>query len=442
MLYFTQTSEIENRSSPGMAGVVRPVPCLPKWSNDEQNNIAVPSGAVHPTSGLMNLSRSTSEPPGLAPADNGHVSLRANTVPPALEASATDSRVACDTRTVVGSDTVARRDAFDGSGKHLTRSLVEVSQCNGDVFSDLNSRQTATANQRDSGRGEQIAVGKRLGDDATSWNVAPPVANQSLQQSSAFSMTALDSVALSNHGAGISPSNITIGGGVWRRVQRRDDNVSSVPAVPQVAEKSLPNAAADLFGQQPDATILKPKVTDIKSADALHCSGSFAASPASVNATHYGGDATVRYLSNSTSSLSGRIQVPPAAADVTERKVDVTCNGVDDNNALTSAYNVSSELINNNVVTPHHVREDIPDSELIDYSDDGGESLIDSSVANVADHVRIFVALFDYDPYTMSPNPDAMDVELPFREGQIIQVSQPTTQPQYRGHLFLVWTAV
>ncbi|XP_055358169.1 peripheral-type benzodiazepine receptor-associated protein 1 isoform X4 [Betta splendens] len=36
--------------------------------------------------------------------------------------------------------------------------------------------------------------------------------------------------------------------------------------------------------------------------------------------------------------------------------------------------------------------------------------------------VRIFVALFPYDPATMSPNPDAMEEELPFTEGQIIKV--------------------
>lgn len=35
---------------------------------------------------------------------------------------------------------------------------------------------------------------------------------------------------------------------------------------------------------------------------------------------------------------------------------------------------------------------------------------------------RIFVALFDYDPSSMSPNPDAADEELPFKEGQIIKV--------------------
>ncbi|XP_041949411.1 peripheral-type benzodiazepine receptor-associated protein 1 [Alosa sapidissima] len=36
--------------------------------------------------------------------------------------------------------------------------------------------------------------------------------------------------------------------------------------------------------------------------------------------------------------------------------------------------------------------------------------------------VRVFVALFPYDPVSMSPNPDAVEEELPFREGQIIKV--------------------
>ena len=35
---------------------------------------------------------------------------------------------------------------------------------------------------------------------------------------------------------------------------------------------------------------------------------------------------------------------------------------------------------------------------------------------------RWFVALFDYDPITMSPNPDACDEELPFSEGDTIKV--------------------
>ncbi|XP_037076766.1 LOW QUALITY PROTEIN: RIMS-binding protein 2-like [Pollicipes pollicipes] len=38
------------------------------------------------------------------------------------------------------------------------------------------------------------------------------------------------------------------------------------------------------------------------------------------------------------------------------------------------------------------------------------------------ERMRIFVALFDYDPPTMSPNPDACEDELPFREGQLIKI--------------------
>lgn len=33
------------------------------------------------------------------------------------------------------------------------------------------------------------------------------------------------------------------------------------------------------------------------------------------------------------------------------------------------------------------------------------------------------MALFDYDPVSMSPNPDAGEEELPFREGQILKVT-------------------
>ncbi|XP_061658634.1 peripheral-type benzodiazepine receptor-associated protein 1 isoform X3 [Syngnathoides biaculeatus] len=48
--------------------------------------------------------------------------------------------------------------------------------------------------------------------------------------------------------------------------------------------------------------------------------------------------------------------------------------------------------------------------------------------------VRIFVALFPYDPATMSPNPDAAEEELPFREGQIIIVcGDKDSDGFYRG---------
>ncbi|KAM6340339.1 RIMS-binding protein 2 isoform 3-T3 [Alca torda] len=48
------------------------------------------------------------------------------------------------------------------------------------------------------------------------------------------------------------------------------------------------------------------------------------------------------------------------------------------------------------------------------------ESETDPGTEDVS--TRIFVALFDYDPLTMSPNPDAAEEELPFKEGQIIKV--------------------
>lgn len=46
--------------------------------------------------------------------------------------------------------------------------------------------------------------------------------------------------------------------------------------------------------------------------------------------------------------------------------------------------------------------------------------------------IRWFVALFDYDPTTMSPNPDACDEELPFLEGDSIKVS--SIKFQLRGN--------
>ncbi|ESP00972.1 hypothetical protein LOTGIDRAFT_85300, partial [Lottia gigantea] len=48
--------------------------------------------------------------------------------------------------------------------------------------------------------------------------------------------------------------------------------------------------------------------------------------------------------------------------------------------------------------------------------------------------VRLFVALFDYDPSIMSPNVDFIDEELPFREGQIIKIyGEKDADGFYRG---------
>ncbi|XP_060911853.1 RIMS-binding protein 2-like isoform X7 [Labrus mixtus] len=47
---------------------------------------------------------------------------------------------------------------------------------------------------------------------------------------------------------------------------------------------------------------------------------------------------------------------------------------------------------------------------------------VDSTKTKADSDIRIFVALFPYNPSTMSPNPDAAEEELPFTEGQIIKV--------------------
>lgn len=47
---------------------------------------------------------------------------------------------------------------------------------------------------------------------------------------------------------------------------------------------------------------------------------------------------------------------------------------------------------------------------------------VESSKMKGDGDTRIFVALFPYDPASMSPNPDAAEEELPFSEGQIIKV--------------------
>ena len=60
-----------------------------------------------------------------------------------------------------------------------------------------------------------------------------------------------------------------------------------------------------------------------------------------------------------------------------------------------------------------------------DYEEGGDVDSISGEINPPIDdnRIRLFVALFDYDPETMSPNVDSLDEELPFREGQIIKVS-------------------
>lgn len=49
------------------------------------------------------------------------------------------------------------------------------------------------------------------------------------------------------------------------------------------------------------------------------------------------------------------------------------------------------------------------------------------------------MALFDYDPVSMSPNPDAGEEELPFREGQILKVTNsPSLSSQHLVFSYLL----
>lgn len=60
----------------------------------------------------------------------------------------------------------------------------------------------------------------------------------------------------------------------------------------------------------------------------------------------------------------------------------------------------------------------------------GCRSLDDYDESEPEELTRVFVALFDYDPMSMSPNPDAADEELPFKEGQIIKVLESSLDAQ------------
>jgi hypothetical protein len=46
--------------------------------------------------------------------------------------------------------------------------------------------------------------------------------------------------------------------------------------------------------------------------------------------------------------------------------------------------------------------------------------------------VRWFVALYDYNPTTMSPNPDACEEELPFSENDTIKVLKEIIHGKYQ----------
>lgn len=70
-----------------------------------------------------------------------------------------------------------------------------------------------------------------------------------------------------------------------------------------------------------------------------------------------------------------------------------------------------------------HVAGFLP-SPVSPLEDVGDTDSISGEISTTVDAnaVRLFIALFDYDPVTMSPNVDSIDEELPFREGQILKV--------------------
>ena len=72
--------------------------------------------------------------------------------------------------------------------------------------------------------------------------------------------------------------------------------------------------------------------------------------------------------------------------------------------------------------------DQLEEEEEASAGDDKTQKLFDEDIEIICCRdrgtSRIFVALFDYDPPTMSPNPEACDEELPFREGQLIKVKK------------------
>lgn len=52
---------------------------------------------------------------------------------------------------------------------------------------------------------------------------------------------------------------------------------------------------------------------------------------------------------------------------------------------------------------------------------------------------RVFLAMFDYDPSTMSPNPDGCEEELAFQEGDTIKVSTPFCYSTHLYHNILIY---
>ncbi|OWF38817.1 Peripheral-type benzodiazepine receptor-associated protein 1 [Mizuhopecten yessoensis] len=98
----------------------------------------------------------------------------------------------------------------------------------------------------------------------------------------------------------------------------------------------------------------------------------------------------------------------------------------------------ANELLSNDLSPSGRRHPEVPCLDLNEMSvDESAEVDSISGEINppVEDtRIRLFVALFDYDPISMSPNVDCIDEELPFKEGQIIKIFGDKDQDGfYRG---------
>ncbi|XP_062590789.1 peripheral-type benzodiazepine receptor-associated protein 1-like isoform X4 [Saccostrea cucullata] len=100
--------------------------------------------------------------------------------------------------------------------------------------------------------------------------------------------------------------------------------------------------------------------------------------------------------------------------DLTDSKTYSDSNA----NDVSQGSTISDGRLDNSGV--HHV----PQLDLSDCDDSGDVDSISGEInPPIEDNrIRLFVALFDYDPESMSPNVECLDEELPFKEGQIIKI--------------------
>jgi len=204
----------------------------------------------------------------------------------------------------------------------------------------------------------------------------------------------------------------TESGSVWRRVGGSQDAVI-VNVSQHGSTKSISSSEPALHDALMQANVNKHVVIDDVSIAVEHRQQTVRSHS---QPSGYLPAVASRHISNDETSHNADEDVP-STCDECETKVDA------DNSDSCSHSETGYDLTDNNAVTGHQLRDDIPDSELIDYSDDDSESLIDSNACvSIKEELHIFIALFDYEPSTMSPNPDAIESELPFSEGQLIKV--------------------